>query len=140
MHSDISNHFSQQSKYQRPLVLVVDNDHDNLLLAGYIVESMGFNFAVTNKSEDCLFLVEKLIPDLILLNIVMPKISGLEIAHILKQDQKFSTIPLIAVTGLTKLEDRNKILQAGFDDYLAKPYLIEDLETKLQSLVKSPGV
>lgn len=137
MHSNITNHFSQQQRYQRPLILIVDNDHDNLLLAGYVVESMGFNFTMTSKSEQCLSLVEELVPNLILLNIVMPKISGLEIARILKRDKNFSPVPLIAVTGLTKLEDQTKILQAGFDEYLVKPYLIEDLEAKLQTLLKN---
>lgn len=137
MHLHTNCNFSQQSNCKSPLVLVVDNDYDNLLLAGCVIESMGFNCAMTHDSEDCLSLVKELVPDLILLDIVMPKINGLEIARKLKQDKNLSVIPIIAVTGLAYAQDRHRILKAGFDDYLIKPYLIDNLEKKLQALLKA---
>lgn len=123
-----------------PLILVVDNDSDNLLFASCVIESLGMNYVVTNDSEKCLDLVRELSPDLILLDIVMPKISGIEIAKILKQDQDLVRVPIIAVTGLTKAEDKEKLIAVGFDDYLCKPYLIEDLEVKLYTLLKNYSV
>ncbi|MEM8676622.1 MAG: response regulator [Cyanobacteria bacterium P01_G01_bin.67] len=138
MHSNFDRNFTEHSKGDRPLVLVVDNDRDNLLLIGCVVESMGLNYVVTNESQQCLNLAEELLPDIILLDIVMPKMSGLEIAIILKQSEQLSHIPLLAVTGLTKNKDRQKLIEAGFDDYLSKPYLIEELEAKLNKLLKDP--
>lgn len=140
MHSNFDRNFTEHSKGDRPLVLVVDNDRDNLLLIGCVVESMGLNYVVTNESQQCLNLAEELLPDIILLDIVMPKMSGLEIASILKQSEQLSHIPLLAVTGLTKNKDRQKLIEAGFDDYLSKPYLIEELEAKLNKLLKDPLV
>ncbi|MEM7762346.1 MAG: response regulator [Cyanobacteria bacterium P01_A01_bin.40] len=138
MHSNFNQNFTEHTKDGRPLVLVVDNDRDNLLLVSCVVESMGINYVVTNESEHCLNLVEELLPDIILLDIVMPKVSGLEIASILRQNERLSHIPLLAVTGLTKNEDRQKLIEVGFDDYLSKPYLIEELEAKLHQLLKDP--
>ncbi|MEM9508559.1 MAG: response regulator [Cyanobacteria bacterium P01_E01_bin.35] len=140
MHSNFDRNFTEHSKGDRPLVLIVDNDRDNLLLIGCVVESMGLNYVVTNESQQCLNLAEELLPDIILLDIVMPKMSGLEIAIILKQSEQLSHIPLLAVTGLTKNKDRQKLVEAGFDDYLSKPYLIEELEAKLDKLLKDPLV
>ena len=115
----------------KPLILIVDNDSDNLLFASCVVESMEMRYAVVDDSEKCLDLVYKLLPNLILLDIVMPKINGLEIARIIKQDENVANIPVIAVTGLTKAEDKHELLAAGFDDYICKPYLIEELEAKI---------
>ena len=76
------------------------------------------------------------LPDIILLDVVMPKMNGLEITRIIKQDLKISHIPIIAVTGLTKAEDKNKLIEGGFNDYICKPYLIEELESKVYSCLK----
>ncbi|GAB4533067.1 MAG: hypothetical protein Tsb0014_18110 [Pleurocapsa sp.] len=120
----------------RPLILIVDNDRDNLLFASYVIESLGMNSVVTDQGEECLRLVNDLSPDLILLDIVMPKMNGLEITCQIKQNPSIATIPIIAVTGLTKPEDINQMTVAGCDDYLRKPYLIEELESKIFGCLK----
>jgi CheY-like chemotaxis protein len=138
MHSNSNKIFDKSSDNYQPLILIVDNDNDNLLFASYIIESMGLNYAVTDDSEQCLNLVAELLPDIILLDIVMPKLNGLEIVHLIKQDESLAHISLIAVTGLTKDEDREELISAGFNDYLCKPYLIEELEGKIYRLLNSP--
>lgn len=140
MYSKLNKIIEKQSEPYRPLILVVDNDYDNLLLASYVVESLGMAFIFTDKSEECLNLIDKLSPDLVLLDIVMPKISGLELARLIKQDRNIAHIPIIAVTGLTRPKDIKKIMEAGCDSYLCKPYLIEDLEFKLYSCLNCPLV
>lgn len=137
MHSQYKKGSDQQSKSNQPLILIIDDDTDNLLLASYVVESLGMAFVFTDKTEECLNLIDKLSPDIILLDIVMPKINGLELANTIKQDRNTSHIPIIAVTGLTRTQDIIKIKQAGCDAYICKPYLIEDLEFKLYSCLPS---
>jgi CheY-like chemotaxis protein len=137
MHSNSNRTFDKSSDNYQPLILIVDNDNDNLLFASYIIESMGLNYVVTDDSEKCLNLIAELLPDIILLDIVMPKLNGLEIVNLIKQDQSLAHISLIAVTGLTKAEDREALILAGFDDYLCKPYLIEELEGKIYRLLNS---
>ncbi|VEP13891.1 Response regulator containing a CheY-like receiver domain and a GGDEF domain [Hyella patelloides LEGE 07179] len=140
MYSTLRKNFVKQPESYQPLVLIVDNDRDNLLFASCVIESMGMNYAATDDSEECLGLVYEIFPDIILLDVVMPKINGLEITRIIKQDQKISHIPIIAVTGLTKTEDKNKLIEGGFNDYICKPYLIEELEFKVYSCLKCPLV
>ena len=114
-----------------PLILIVDNDRDNLLLAKYIIESMGINCVTIEDSQQCLATIEELVPDLILLDIVMPNLNGIEIVEQIRGNLTTAEIKVIAVTGLTKVEDRDLLVEAGFDDYLCKPYFIEELVNKL---------
>lgn len=124
--------------YKQPLILIVDDHKDNLLFASYVIESLGMRPAITDNSEKCLKLVKILLPDLILLDIVMPVLSGLEITRIIKQDSQTCHIPIIAVTGLTRPKDTSQIIEVGFDDYIIKPYLIEELESKIYNYLKHP--
>ena len=128
--------FSKPYQGYKPLVLIVDNDYDNLLFASCVIEALGMHHAVTDDSEKCLNLVSELLPDLILLDIVMPKIDGLEILRLIRQNESICHIPVIAVTGLTRPQDTNQLLEAGCDDYLGKPYMIEELESKVYGLLK----
>nr|MDJ0681706.1 response regulator [Xenococcaceae cyanobacterium MO_167.B52] len=61
----------------------------------------------------------------------------IDIAHQIKQDKDVSHIPIIAVTGLTREQEKTQIINAGFNDYLCKPYLIEELQAKIYSILKS---
>jgi CheY-like chemotaxis protein len=137
MHSPILKQKSKKPvKNYQPLVLIVDNDFDNLLLASCVIESLGMRCAITDESEKCLDLIYDRQPDIILLDIVMPKLNGLDITRIIRQDRTLAHISIIAVTGLTRPEDQSKIIEAGCDDYLCKPYLIEELESKIHSCLK----
>lgn len=137
MHSPtLKQNSRKQTKSYQPLVLIVDNDPDNLLLASCVVETLGIRCAVTDESDKCLDLIYDLQPDIILLDIVMPKLDGLEITQIIRKDQTLAHISVIAVTGLTRIEDQSRIIEAGCDDYLCKPYLIEELESKIYSCLK----
>lgn len=127
----MNSNFEKRSNSRQPLVLIVDDNSDNLLFASYIIESMGMRYVVTDDSEKCLNLVNALSPDLILLDIVMPRVDGFKIASTIKQNPNLSNIQVVAVTGLASLKDKQKIMEEGFDDYLCKPYLIEELEAKV---------
>lgn len=131
MHFKFQKSFEKQYITEQPIVLIVDNDSDNLLFASYVIESMGMYSVVTEDSEGCLNLVNRLSPNLILLDIVMPRVDGFKIASTIKQNPRLCTIPIVAVTGLASSKDKQKIMEEGFDDYLCKPYLIEELEAKV---------
>jgi CheY-like chemotaxis protein len=123
--------FAKQPQNNKPLILIVDDDYDNLLFASCIVDSLGMRYVLTNDSQECLQLLKGLLPNLILLDIVMPGINGLEITRTIKKNEQLASIPIIAVTGLTKTDDIQQIIEVGFNDYLTKPYLIEELEAKI---------
>lgn len=115
-----------------PLVLAVDDDEDSLVLLACILESFGCYFMTVATAEEALILSEQHPPDLVLLDIVMPEINGIELLFRLKQLLPQREISAIAITGLAREEERLQIQEAGFNDCIIKPYLIEDLERLLR--------
>lgn len=123
--------FYQRSFRSIPSILAVDDDPDNLHLIHYVVEALNFKCYGINDSMKVLDLAIDKAPGLILLDIVMPERSGFEIIKQLKSNLFTKNIPVIAVTGLASLSHQIRIKSAGFDDYICKPFILEDLERKL---------
>jgi CheY-like chemotaxis protein len=113
---------------QPPLIMVVEDNEDNLLLMNYALESLGCRTICQKDSSTTVVLAKEYQPDLILLDILMPGLNGLDVVRHLKQEPLTRNIAAIAVTALASSEDKERILRAGFDDYISKPYMIEDLE------------
>ncbi|WP_414545854.1 response regulator [Nostoc sp. CCY0012] len=128
---------------QQPLILAVEDHDDSLLLLSYALESLGCRFICQNDSSTTLLVAKEYQPDLIMLDILLPGLSGVDIVHYLKQEPLTCEIPVIAVTALAGKEDRERLLAGGFDDYISKPYMMEDLEAilhrRLQGKLKSPS-
>lgn len=114
-----------------PSVLVVDDDRDNLHLIKCILEALNLKCYGVSDSRKVLDLAVDQTPNLILLDIVMPNVSGFEIIKQLKSNLYTRNIPTIAITGLTSLCHQAQIKSAGFEDYISKPFAIEELEAKL---------
>lgn len=110
------------------LILSVDDREDSLLLSSLIIESLGCSSITASNGYTALRLAQLYLPSLILLDIALPDINGLEVLHYLKQNSFTSVIPVIAVTAMAMKDERKQIQAAGFDDYLSKPYMLEDLE------------
>lgn len=114
---------------RRPLVLVIEDDQDNLLLLYHLVTSLGCDVLLAREGEAGLAMVKDTLPDLILLDIVMPHLSGFDILQRLKQLPRAQSIAVVAVTGLAASEEKQQLLEAGCCDYVCKPYLIDVLES-----------
>ena len=128
MKSDISFSEAQQSVNSKPLILAVEDNEDNLLIVNYIVDSLDCEFIGEMSGEETLMIAKNYQPDLILLDIMLPDINGIDVFRQLQLDPKTKLIPVIAVTALAMLEEQKTISEAGFDGYITKPYLLEDLE------------
>ena len=102
-------------------ILVVDDVADNVEILRMRLESMGYEVVVAEDGEQALARVRETLPDLILLDIMMPKIDGLEVARRLKADTGLPFIPIIMVTAKVSAQDVLAGLEAGGDDYLTKP-------------------
>lgn len=113
---------------RQSLIMVVEDDDDNLLLLSYAVEAFGCQFIGQPCSEAALATAKERQPDLILLDILMPSVDGIQLLQRLKQNASTRHIPVIAVTALARSEDRQSLLQVGFTDYISKPYMLDDLE------------
>ena len=118
----------QRYKSTQPLILAVDDDEDNLLLLAYILEPFGCTLITAVDGIMALSLARTYLPDLILLDILMPHMDGVEVIYELRKDSKTQSIPAIAVTASAIPQQRERLLLAGFNDYVSKPYLLEDIE------------
>jgi CheY-like chemotaxis protein len=125
----------KQNNSQQPLILAVEDHDDNLVLMSYALDSLGCKFICQPDSTHTVVVAKEYQPDLIILDILLPTISGIEVVRYLKQEPLTREIPVVAVTALTSKEDKECIYQAGFDAYLSKPYLIEELETVIRRLI-----
>lgn len=132
-HSFMSDEKKQNSP--RPLILAVEDHDDNLVLMSYALESLGCRFICQKDSTNTVLVAKEYQPDLILLDILLPTISGIDVVRYLKQDALTCKIPVVAVTALASREDQERILKAGFNAYLSKPYMIEELETVIRRLL-----
>lgn len=118
----------QLTVIRQPLILAVDDDEDNLLLLTEVVEAMSCSFITATHGQTTIHLAQAYQPDLILLDVMLPDLNGIEVLHRLKQNPETMFIPVVAVTALARAEDRAHLLLAGCNDYISKPYMLEDLE------------
>src|SRR3989339_729577 len=105
----------------KPVILVVDDQIQNIeLLEAYLV-GQGYEIIRAASGEEALEKLSGNQIDLILLDIMMPKMSGLELLEKLRADEKTRLIPVVMVTVLKETEDKVKALEAGCDDFISKP-------------------
>jgi CheY-like chemotaxis protein len=129
----------QHSIATRPLILVVDDDEDNLLLMTYVLEQTSCSVITAVDGMSALSIARAYQPDLILLDILMPYMDGTEVLSQLRKETKTKRIPVIAVTALAIAGDRERLLRSGFNDYLSKPYMLEDIEATVQRYLRLPA-
>lgn len=127
-----SGNSDQLLLHKRPLVLAVDDNNDNLELLAQILDLFGCEYVGAIDGSTALSVAASRPPDLILLDICLPDIDGIELMSRIKQNPQLINIPIIAITALAKTEDRDRILQAGCVGYLSKPFDIDKLEAIIQ--------
>jgi two-component system cell cycle response regulator DivK len=107
-------------------VLIVEDNHANMALAVFLLKSGGHTVLSATDAEDGLTLAHTGQPDLILMDIQLPGMDGLEATVLLKQDDVTRDIPVIALTALAMKGDEERIRAAGCDGYIAKPMRYQD--------------
>ncbi|UCF64395.1 MAG: response regulator [bacterium] len=118
----------------KTLILVVEDHTD---LRQYIKDSLGNNFIIKEapNGEQGVREARRLIPDIIISDIMMPKMDGNELTRILKQDEKTSHIPIILLTAKFEHESKLESLEIGADDYITKPFDHKELQLKMKNLI-----
>lgn len=119
---------SYVSKQQQPLVLAVEDNEDNLLIISYVLESLNCRFLGETDGIDTVKIAKQYQPSLILMDIILPHVNGIDIFYQLQQDPLTSSIPVVAMTALAMNEEIKNIQKAGFHTYITKPYMLEELE------------
>ncbi len=119
----------QQPKVNQPLILAVDDDEDNLVLLIEVIKPLNCSFITATQGQTALNLAQEQQPALILLDVMLPDINGIEVLAQLKQNPQTMAIPVVAVTALAAQGDRDRLCLAGCNDYISKPYMLDELET-----------
>ncbi len=119
-----------------PLILVVDDNQQNLELLQAYLEDIDCRTIPANDGLEALDIVAKNPPDLILLDIMMPKMSGFEVCKRVKNNPKTDDIPIIMVTALNEFGDIKQAIDAGTDDFLSKPINKLELLTRVKTMLK----
>jgi two-component system cell cycle response regulator DivK len=111
-------------------VLVVEDNELNMKLFHDLLEAHGYNILQTKDGMDALRIAREHKPDLILMDIQLPEVSGLEVTKWIKEDENLKSIPVIAVTAFAMKGDEEKIRDGGCEAYIAKPISVTNfLET-----------
>jgi DNA-binding response OmpR family regulator len=123
------------SAREQPLVLAADDDEDILDLVAFRLERSGYTVIVARDGEEALELAAKELPDLAVLDVMMPKVDGFEVTRRLRADETTSRMPIILLTARSQDADVQQGFDAGADDYLRKPFSPDELRARVQAIL-----
>ena len=121
---------------QAPCVLVVEDEGAQREVLQYNLEAEGFAVVVADNGEDALLLVQEEQPDLMVLDWMLPKVSGIEVCRQVKADPATRGIPIIMLSARSEETDRVRGLETGADDYVVKPYSVVELMARLRTQLR----
>jgi DNA-binding response OmpR family regulator len=121
-----------------PLVLVADDDEDILTLVALRFRRSGLEVILARDGEEALELIQTRAPDAAVLDIAMPKLTGLEVVRRLRDSEATKTLPIVLLTARAGDKDVELGLEAGADEYITKPFSPQDLYACVQSVLSAP--
>lgn len=113
-------------------VLIVDDEQDIVESLQFVLEASGFECHCAYNGEDGLNLAREILPDLIILDVMMPKMNGFKICRLLKYDNKYKNIPILMVTARSQQEDKLIGEETGVDEYITKPFDLDEIVKKVE--------
>ena len=120
-------------------ILVIDDEPDVTELLEYKLKAEGFSVRTSNNPALILGEVKDFLPDLIILDIMMPELDGLQVCRMIRSNASLEKIPVIFLTAKGEMENRIEGLEAGADDYLSKPFNTRELTLRINSIFKRIG-
>jgi two-component system, cell cycle response regulator DivK len=124
---------TSMNKEKRKRILIVEDNQPCLLLLNDVLAVCGYEILKTTKGLEAINLARANRPDLILMDIRLPDVSGLDVTRLLKRDHQTKCIPIIAVTAFAMLGDEASALESGCDAYIAKPVVVHNLLRTIES-------
>lgn len=136
IHSEVPVAGPQTGREPAAHILVVDDLAANIRVLQSLLVDDGYRVTVASDGEQALAAVAREQPDLVLLDILMPKVDGYEVCRRLKSDPVTRLIPVVLVTGLTDTDSRIRGLEVGADDFMSKPFIVPEMRARVASLVR----
>ena len=126
----------------RPRVLVVEDEQSLVELLRYNLEREGYAVAVATDGEEALIQADEQLPDLVVLDWMLPKVSGIEVCRRLRQRPQSRNVPIIMLTARGEESDRIRGLDTGADDYVVKPFAVTELAARIRAVLRRlrPGL
>ena len=117
-------------------ILLVEDEKSIVTLIKYNLEKEGFKVFCAETGEDALKIIKEKIPDLVILDWMLPDLPGVEVCRQIKKDKKLKNIPILILTAKGEPDDKIKGLEVGADDYVTKPFNNKELLLRIKSLIK----
>ena len=124
------------TEQQPKKILVVDDEPDVTDLLAYTLKAKGFAVETVNNPNASIGLARSLVPDLVILDVMMPELNGIQICRMLRADPKLKRVPVIFLTAKAEEADRIQGLESGADDYICKPFSTKELVLRVQSILR----
>ena len=121
---------------EKKKILVVDDEPDVTDLVAYHLKAKGFHVETLNDATASIAKARGYGPDLVILDIMMPHLSGIQVCRILRADPKLARVPIIFLTAKAEPHDRIEGLESGADDYLSKPFSPKELVLRVESILR----
>ncbi len=113
-------------------ILIVDDEQDIVESLKFVLEVADYTCYCAYNGEDGLRLAKEMMPDLIILDVMMPKINGYKISRLLKYDNKYKDIPILMITARSQEDDKLIGEETGVNEYITKPFDLDEVVKKVQ--------
>ncbi len=120
-------------------ILIVDDEQNIVISLEYVMKNAGFNVAVAYDGEEALEKVKENVPDLVILDVMMPKLDGFEVCKKIRENPAWKSVRIVMLTAKGRDSEREKGLSFGADDYLTKPFSTRDILQRVKEILAQTG-
>jgi CheY-like chemotaxis protein len=121
---------------EKKTILIVDDNEDIITTYRVVLDRMGYGVVVVKDGSEVLDVIEKVKPDLVLLDVLLPGLSGTEVCRSIKETAKTRDIPVVAITASVSADTRKRMKEVGADEFLLKPIDVSDLNRVIKQFVQ----
>ncbi|HBE32230.1 MAG TPA: response regulator [Cyanobacteria bacterium UBA11368] len=125
-----------QPDHKKPRILIIDDEESIFEVIEGLLLREGYDLTYVSSGKEALNQIEEIQPDVILLDLMMPEMDGLETCQQIKANQRWCHIPIIMVTALSSKEDLARSLESGADDFLSKPINSIEMRARVRSMLR----
>jgi len=121
---------------ERPKVLIAEDEETIVESLSFLMEKEGYDVSVATDGQTAIKMIARDIPDMVLLDVMMPGCDGFEVVRAVRADPKTKPIPIMMLTAKTREVDRRKGLELGVDDFVTKPFSTRDVVSRVKALLE----